>query len=113
MTALRPFELEVIRLMAKGVLSDEQIAALSEADVPDNYEYTGSGYLLTLRHPSLPIKRQTLSEPAVIGTVGNVQAGFVIFLGDKELTLECHTWGLTDVPANFRDREVFINVSPV
>jgi hypothetical protein len=113
MAAFRKFELEAIRLMSAGVLSDKQMQALCDATHADNYEYTGCGYFLTVSHPSLPEKPCTLSQPAVVGKAGNVQAGFVVFLGNGKLALECHTWGPVDVPADFRDREVTISTPPI
>jgi len=113
MTVFRQFELEAIRLMAKDVLSDRQMKLLCDAERLDSYEYTGCGYFLSVKHPSLPAEPRTLSEPAVVGKVGDIQAGFVVFLGYGELTLECHTWGPVDVPEDFREREVVISAPPV
>ena len=79
---------------------------------PERYEYTGSGYFLTVKHPGLPADRRTLSDPFVVGIAGDVRAGFVVFLGDGELTLECHTWGELDVPADFRQRQVNVSTAP-
>jgi hypothetical protein len=82
---------------------------LRDVERLDSYEYTGCGYFLSVKHPSLPAEPRTLSEPAVVGKVGDIQAGFVVFLGDGELTLECHTWGPVDIPEDFREREVLIS----
>ena len=46
------------------------------------------------------------------GVAGQIQAGFVVYLGDGELTLECHTWGEIDVPNNFRDMAVQVKTPP-
>lgn len=113
MPAFREFEMEAIRLMARGVLSEEQLHAVQAADRPCRYTYTGSGYYLAISHASLPIEQKTLSYPPVVGNVGEIQAGFVVFLGDQELTLECHTWGAVDVPEDFRDRHVLVSTPPV
>src|SRR5262245_65162312 len=75
-------------------------------------EYTGCGYYLTVRDSSLQTKRQTLSKPVAIGSCGDVQAGFIVCLGDGKLTLECHPWGPVDVPEDFRDRAVIISTLP-
>jgi hypothetical protein len=113
MAAFRPFEIEAIRLMAEGVLSAAQLKILAQMDEPLRYEHTGCGYFLTVAHASFPDHRCTLSEPAVVGTAGEVQAGFIVFLGENELTLECHTWGAVDVPEDFRDRSVEISTRPI
>ena len=113
MSAFKAFELQAIRLMATGVLSAEQLQALADVEHPSRYDYTGSGYFLTVSLPSLPADPKTLSDPPVVGNVGDIQAGFVVFLGNQELTLECHTWGAVDVPADFRDRKVAVSTPPV
>jgi hypothetical protein len=113
MAAFRPFEIEAIRLMAEGVLSPAQLELLAQLAEPLRYEYTGCGYFLTVAHASLLSHRCTLSQPAVVGTAGEVQAGFVVFLAENELTLECHTWGALDVPEDFRDRSVEISALPI
>jgi hypothetical protein len=106
--ALRDFEVEAIRILASGVLSDEQLIALKRLKAPARYEYTGCGYFLTVADPELPAERLTLSVPPIIGTVDDVVSGFIVFLGKHELTLECHTWGVVDVPDNFRQRDVLV-----
>jgi hypothetical protein len=113
MAAFRTFEIEAIRLMANGVLSPAQLELLAQIDEPLRYEYTGCGYFITVAHAALPNHRCTLSEPAVVGTARDVQAGFVVFLGENELTLECHPWGALDVPEDFRDRSVEVSTPVV
>lgn len=113
MNALRPFEIQAIRLMVKGFLNEDQLREVVSAQSLASYEYTSGGYFLSVKHPSLPEAVQTLSEPAVVGNAGDIQAGFVVFLGGGRLTLECHTWGAVDVPANFRELNVAVSAPPV
>jgi len=113
MPALRPFEFEAICLMSDVILSDTQLQSIRDINTVDDYEYTGHGYFLTIELASLPIDQRTLSEPATVGEVGDIRAGFVVFLGNRKLTLECHTWGAVDVPADFRDRDVLISTPPI
>ena len=77
-----------------------------------SYEYTGSGYYLAVGHSSVPSDRFVCHQPIVLGTSGDVQFGFVVFLENGELTLECHTWGPVDVPDDFREQKVEIRVAP-
>lgn len=113
MPAFREFEVEAIRLMAEGVLSEEQLRLVLGAEQSSSYNYTGCGYFLTVKHASLPLQPRKISDPPVAGKVGEIQAGFIMFLGDQELTLECHTWGAVDVPEDFRDRQVVVSTPPV
>jgi hypothetical protein len=95
--------------MAADALSPAQLKLLVEIATPLRYEYTGCGYFLTVTDESFPEERRTLCEPAVVGVNGDVRAGFIVFLGRKELTLECHTWGSVDVPEDFRELAVAIS----
>jgi hypothetical protein len=112
MTALREFELEAIRLLGEDVLSAEQFAGVASVDEPVRYEHTGCGYFVTVAHPTLPKERQVLSQPFVCGKLGDTECGFVAFLGDGELVLECHPVAGPDIPANVRDLPVKVAVEP-
>lgn len=98
--------------MADGVLPAELLPTVIAAEKTDRYEYTGSGYFVTVVHPGLPVARRSLSEPPGAGMAANIQAGFVVYLGDGELTLECHTWGDVDIPESFREMSVLIKTPP-
>lgn len=102
--------MRAIRLLAGDALCEEQLALLGLIPEPSRYEYTGSGYFLTLAHQLLPAQAKTLSFPAVVGRSGDVTCGFVVFLGERELTLECHPWGAIDIPSNFRELPVDISI---
>lgn len=78
MRALRTFEVEVIRLLGAPSLDRTQLKALSLADSAE-YEYTGTGYFLTLRFPGLPPGRQTLHDPVVIGKADGIECGSSFF----------------------------------
>ena len=104
----RPFEVEALRHLVVPVLG----AAVTDEVVRDSelvgYEYSGCGYFLTVRHPSLPARRVVCSDPIVVGRFGDVQGGYIAFIENGELVLECYTAGAADVPADFRDRHVTI-----
>ena len=106
MRALRSFEVEVVRLLAADALSPEQLGSVLSFEGPARYEYSGSGYFVTLSHPALPQARVVCYRPIVIGRSGAVACGFVVYIEHGELTLECHTWGPVDVPDGFREFEV-------
>ena len=110
MSALRPFEARVVKLLAAGRLSPQQLHARLAFEGPGRYEYSGSGYFLTLAIPGLPLERIVCREPVVVGRSGDVTCGFVVFMERGELTLECFTWGAVEVPEGFRDGEVELSV---
>lgn len=113
MSAFKTFEIDAIRLMADGQLSDEQLEALQSYAGAIEYEYTGCGYFLRLHADWLPDTKRTLSEPAVVGKAGEIVCGFVLFLSPNELELECHTWGEIEVPSDFRSRQVVVSTPPI
>ena len=113
MLTLRNFEVEVISLLGKPSLDDSQLKSLAAFTGSAEYEYTGSGYYLTLRMPTLPDVRETLSHPLVVGKADGIECGFVVFLERDKLTFECHTWGVINVPDDFRERNVVLSTPKV
>ena len=112
MSSFRPFEIQAIHLMADAVLPRDLLSAVLAVDEVDRYEYTGCGYYLTVKHPDLPLEKKSLSDPPVAGVADQIHAGFIVYLGDGELTLECHTWGAIDVPPDFREMNVLVKTPP-
>jgi hypothetical protein len=110
MSVLKAFEREVFDLLAAGALSTGQIEAVASEGTFVSYEYTGSGYFLTLAHPTLPRERVVCSQPAVMGHAEGIDCGFVLFIENGELMFECHTWGPVDVPEGFREKTVQVEV---
>jgi hypothetical protein len=108
MSHFRPHELEVLRLLVAPALGAEAVDAIARDSELVGLEHTGVGYFLTVRHASLPAKRMVCSEPMLTGRSGQVQSGFVVFLENGELTLECHSWGDDQIPECYRDESVEI-----
>ena len=106
MKPFRDFEREVVKILLASHVPIDEVEALLDSATWLSYDYTGSGYYLTVRHPSLPSARVVCDMPLITGTSGTIVCGFVVFLENGELTLECHTWGSEDVPEDFRERQV-------
>ena len=104
--ALRSYERQVIEILTRSVLPAEVLTAVTNLE-PVKIEHTGAGYFLTLRHAALPKERIVCAEPVVIGRSDGLETGFVVFLQDNELTLECHGWG-DEAPASYREQAVEI-----
>ena len=105
---LKTFELEAIRVLTSHSLSADALAALTNPSAPILYRYSGCGYFVTIKDPRLPGKRLTYSVPPLVGVADDVVSGFIVFVGDGELMLECHSWGYITVPADFRERDVIV-----
>ena len=106
MSILREYEKTVVHLLASGVLSPQQLDAVIREGKLVEYDYTGCGYFLTIKHAGLPLERIVCDTPKLTGSVDGIISGFVVFIEDGELTIECHSWGDVDVPEWFRDRDV-------
>jgi hypothetical protein len=106
MSEFEKFESQILHLLVAQKLGTDTVDAIVREGQPVSYNYTGSGYFLTVAHPKLPTTRMVCSEPQVIGRASNIESGFVVFIENGELTLECHTWGEIDVPENFRKLSV-------
>ncbi|HBZ07245.1 MAG TPA: hypothetical protein DEP03_13000 [Massilia sp.] len=85
MHTLRDFEIDVIRLLANSALNKNQLDGLSSFTGSAEYEYTGSGYFLTVRMPMLPNIQCTLSRPFVVGEADGIVCGFVVFSNTASL----------------------------
>lgn len=105
-SVLRPFEREVLEILLARALAPRDVSSLIDEAELVSYEYTGSGYFLEISHPTLPEMRTVCSEPMVIGEALGILAGFVVFMQDRRLTLECHSLGEPEVPASYRDLAV-------
>ena len=104
------FAKEILSLLLAKRFSEDQLQRiLEDAEIP-GYELTGSGYFLTINHPEIPNGKSTWSMPTVKGNADEIECGFLAFITDGQITLECHSWGELEVPEDFREREVRLTV---
>jgi len=102
-TCFRDFEREVIKLLVGDRMPDRRLEDLLDRTKDVHLEHTGMGYFLTVRAPGIAAERVVCSQPLLLGKAGDLECGFVVFLEDGELTLECHSWGDESLPEDFRD----------
>ncbi len=108
---LKEYEIKVIRLFLRDILSPEQIEEVSQNCKFGDFEYTGSGYFLSVKHPILSKERIVCSRPILVGkTEDGIVCGFVLYIEKGQLTIECHSWGEINVPGDFRERDVQITI---
>ena len=103
------FEIEAIRKLTGDSLDPVLLTAVLASDDLD-VDFTGVGYFATVAHEALPAHRHVFSEPNIIVRAGDVEGGFVVFVENRELSLECHSYG-DYMPDNFRDGHVSINAT--
>ena len=109
MDRFRQFEIRVLRILGASLLSEDDLAALAEIPLA-SIERTRTGYFAATRHPLLPAHGNVQSTPMVVGTARDTCVGFVAYVGDHEVTLECHVWGDQELPESFRDEDVQIAI---
>ncbi len=110
MSVFTAFEIEVLKLMAPCTLPPAILEIVAREASLVSYEYTGSGYFLTVAHPQFPEEKNTVGEPIVMGHADGIDCGFVLLFGGREMMIECHTWGAIDVSEDFRTKDVHVEV---
>ena len=110
---LTNYEKEVIELLGSDVLSPRQIDDVINRGEFIGYDYTGSGYFLSIHHPGLPKGRTVCDKPILMGEADGIVCGFIVFIEDGRLTIECDSWGEIEVPEDFRSKTVEIKSTPL
>ena len=95
-------------MLVGDLLPDGQLQAVLDSAHLVSFEHTGVGYFLNVQHSALPAERVVCHEPLLMGKAGDVECGFVVFLGERKLTLECFTYGDESLPEDFRKRSVVV-----
>ena len=108
MSILKKYEEQVVERLTKDVLPPGLVESIKTEGTISSYDTTGNGYFLTIKHDELPEKRIVCHQPLLIGESEGIQTGFVIFIENHELTLECHGWGDVEIPRTYRERDVQI-----
>ena len=103
------FEVDVLSRLTRETLPPESLQAVLRHGIRVSFELSSAGYFLTVRHPSLPEARVVLHQPAVVGEADGVSCGFLVFIQDGELCLECHSWGIASLPTDIRQRVLAIS----
>ena len=108
MTYATNFEKYAIRVLCGSYISKELLSKLLESEASD-FKYSGSGYFLYFKHKDLPKNRIVCDDPKLKGEWNGIESGFLVFLENHELMLECHTWGEVDVPQDYREKSVSVS----
>lgn len=105
---LKPYEQKVIEILFTNGFPSVELAELFSSSQVVGYEYTGSGYFLKLINDKFNFKEQTLYKPTVSGKCAEFTVGFLIYLNENEIVLECHSFDEVNPPENIRDYELEI-----
>ncbi len=109
--SLREFEKQVLRVLVMPRLSAEVVKSIEDEAEFVSYEHSGCGYFLTVRHRNVPTNRVVCDTPIVSGRVNNTDCGFIVFMENGELMLECYGFGNQSLPKNIRDLNLAVSTT--
>jgi len=95
--------------MLSDKFSEEELISILNSPIT-GYDYTGAGYFLELSSDLLPKDRKTISEPTLFGRSDNFEVGFLIFIENSKMILECHSWGEENPPETIREKTILIEI---
>ncbi len=98
----REFEKQVLRILVMPRLGAEAEKSIEDEAALVSYEHSGCGYFLTVRHHNVPKNRVVCDTPIVVGRVANTDCGFIAFMENGELMLECYCFGNQSLPKDIR-----------
>ena len=104
---LKQHEIEVLEILVSDKISKIIMDEIkSNPNIIEN-DITDYGYFLTMKHDELPLERSVYDSPYISGKANEIKTGFVVFIENHELTIECH--GIAeDVPRDYRERNIKI-----
>ena len=103
---MKNFEQQIINeLLDTSELKD---ITLSKSTENETLKFSGAGYFLTIKDLVSPKNRVVLSNPDIRGKLGGVDVGYLAFVENSELTLECYSYD-TEITAQHRELEFVRN----
>jgi len=106
---LAKYEIEVLKLFLNDRFNKDKLNSILNSPIT-GYDYTGAGYFLELTNDLLPKGSETISEPTLLGRGDNFEVGFLIFIEDSKLILECHSWGNENPPESVREESIALKI---
>jgi len=101
---MKEFERNIIsELLEKSEVNNVVLTGAADNEVVD---FSGAGYFLTIKDPMLPKHRIVLNSPDIRGKLGGIDVGYLAFVENSELILECYSYGQEVLPKH-RD-QVFV-----
>ena len=103
-------ELKILDIHLGDAFSKTDKTDIIENSTLVDLSFSGCGYFLTIRNDCLPIERSVFNKPIVNGMAGNIESSFIIFIENRELMIECFSFGVS-VPDEYRDWDIAITDS--
>ena len=99
---MKDFELDIIKDLIKS--SNLKAMDINEVKFNSNIEYSGAGYFINIKSSQLPKERVVLDKPNINGNLGGIEVGYIAFVENHELMLECYSYDQEITPLH-RDKE--------
>ena len=99
---MKEFERKIINELLE--MSELKGIVLSGGTDNEVVEFSGAGYFLTIKDSMLPKHRIVLNRPDIRGKLGGIDVGYLAFVENSELMLECYSYDLEILPKH-RDQE--------
>lgn len=93
---MKEFERKIIT----GLLEESELKNIALSETADNevVEFSGAGYFLTIKNPALPKHRIVLDSPDIRGKLGGIDVGYLAFVDNSKLILECYSYDQEILP---------------
>ena len=108
MSQFRLFEAEALKLIGSAALGSDLVDAVIRDAEFVSFDWSSAGYFLTVSHTLLPKQRMVLDQPIVEASTNEASGTYLAFIENNQLLLEFAAF--TEIPENFRDLEVRIDV---
>lgn len=99
---MKEFEINILQELLNQ--NDLRNIQLSEVFKDEVVEFSGAGYFVTIKDKRLPIQRVVLQKPDIRGILGNIDVGYIAFIENSELMLECFSYDNEVLPEH-RDQQ--------
>ena len=76
-----------------ALLEEPKLKNIALSDSRDNevVESSSAGYFINIKNPTLPKNRMVLNSPDIQGKLGGIDVGYLAFVENSELILECYS----------------------
>jgi len=109
---IEEYERTIIRMLCSDVISNSTLHEVMNHPEKIECKFTGEGYYLDIFHSGLPSERIALDTPGIVGVCQEVEVGFIAFIEENVLCLECYNYSDTrGVPPGIRNETVIISTT--
>lgn len=105
------FEREALSLLCSELISNSVLHSAITHPESVKCKFTGAGYFLEIQHSDLPIDRTVCDRPIVVGFYQEQEVGFIAFVENGAICLECYSYGNKGIPEEIRNGSVRISAT--